>query len=113
MRIVVIGAESTDLAAILAERLRLPLVRRIDRVDREEFVLDGAPRGLDEAKELDSRLRSWAAEVDAVLWLRGDPLSPQTEAVLDHYTGRIIELDTLEDVVASALAGLREALLAA
>ena len=106
MRIIVIGVEG--LSAALASHLHLDHIQRVEEIAADGFVLDGAPRDLAEARSLDAVLRGRAAEVDAVLWLRGgDP------AVLDHYRGRVIELDDTAETFEAALDGLREALLAA
>lgn len=110
MRIVLIGAEQTGLGSELAERLHLPHLRGLDEIAGDGFVLDGAPRDLAEARALDAVLRLRASEVDAVLWARGGAAVP--EAVLDHYLGRVVELEPA-DLLESALRGLREALLAA
>jgi adenylate kinase family enzyme len=105
MRIVVLGA--TGLGTALAQHLHLEHIRRPEELHADGFVLDGAPRSLDEARALDAMLRGRAAEVDAVLVLgAADP------AVLGHYFGRVVELDA-GDPFESALAGLREVLLAA
>lgn len=111
MRIIVIGTESTVLAAMLAERLQLTYVRQLDRLAGDGFVLDGVPRDVDQARALDRLLRSWAIEIDAVLWLNEAPIPPETEAVLEHYLGRVIELDPRNEMLESALDGLRESLL--
>lgn len=105
MRIVVIG--DPGLGAALAEHLHLEHIQRPEEVHSDAFVLDGAPRSLDEARALDAMLRARASEVDAVLAVDGgDP------AVLDHYLGRVIELDSAGGLE-SALDRLREVLLAA
>ncbi|HWM33749.1 MAG TPA: hypothetical protein VNR36_05870 [Pseudolysinimonas sp.] len=105
MRIVVIGADGVG--AALAEHLHLEHIRSVADVHADGFVLDGAPRDLAEAHALDVLLRARAAEVDAVL-----VLGPAAPEVLDHYFGRVIELDPA-DPFDAALAGLREVLLAA
>lgn len=108
MRIVLIGAESTGLGAALAEHLNLPHAQRPEELTFDAFVLDGAPRDVAEARALDAMLRSRAAEVDAVLVVDATGAEP----VLEHYLGRVIELDRA-DLLASSLDGLRETLLAA
>jgi adenylate kinase family enzyme len=107
MRIVVIG--TPGLGAALAERLHLEHIQRPEEVHADAFVLDGSPRDLAEARALDAMLRARAAEVDAVLLVRGGAVD---EAVLDHYLGRVIELEAA-DAFESALDHLREVLLAA
>ncbi|HTL41966.1 MAG TPA: hypothetical protein VL294_10885 [Pseudolysinimonas sp.] len=105
MRIITWGAPGLGVA--LAEQLSLPHIRRVEEVRTDDFVLDGAPRDLGEARALDAMLRGRAAEVDAVL-VHGEA----PEAVLEHYFGRVIELPA-EDALAAALDALREVLLAA
>ena len=105
MRIVVLG--TFGLGAALAEHLHLEHIQRVEEVQADGFVLDGAPRDLTEARALDAVLRARAAEVDAVL-----VLGPTAPEVLEHYLGRVIELDPA-DAFEAALAGLREVLLAA
>lgn len=105
MRIVLIG-ERSDLGAELAEHLHLDHVHSPEEITADDFVLDGAPRDIAEARELDALLRRRGAEVDAVLVLAaGD------EDVIDHYLGRVIELNP-DELFESALDGLREAILA-
>ncbi|MBX3195771.1 MAG: hypothetical protein R2717_01470 [Schumannella sp.] len=110
MRIVLIGTEQTPLGPALAERLHLPHLRGVDEIDGDGFVLDGAPHDVAEARALDAVLRLRAAEVDAVLWVRGG--AADREAVLDHYFGKVIELQPA-DLLGSAMEGLREVLVAA
>jgi len=106
MRIIVIG--SPDLSAALAAHLHLDHVRELAEIAHDGFVLDGTSLTGPEARALDVVLRSRAAEVDAVLWVRGgDPV------VLDHYVGRVLELDATAETFEAALDGLREVLLAA
>ncbi|MGN6502162.1 MAG: hypothetical protein ACTHKX_04550 [Pseudolysinimonas sp.] len=105
MRIITLGAPG--LGPALAEHLSLPHIRRVEEVRTDDFVLDGAPRDLGEARALDAVLRGRAAEVDAVLVLGEAP-----GAVLEHYFGRVIELPA-DDALAAALDALREVLLAA
>jgi len=107
MRIVVIGAESAGLGAQLAAHLHLPHLHGVAEVTGDAFVIDGAPRDAAEARALDAILRARAAEVDAVLVLGAAP-----EDVVGHYHGRVVELEAA-DAFDSALAGLREVLLAA
>jgi hypothetical protein len=105
MRIIVIGAPVV--ATALAGHLTLPIVSRVDEITTDGFVLDGSALALPDARALDIVLRSRAAEVDAVLVLgRADG------ELVDHYLGRVIELDPA-DAFGSALDGLREVLLAA
>ena len=111
MRIVLIGAVSAGLGAALADHLDLDHVHRPDEITRDAFVLEGWPRDLREAIALDAALSRRAADVDVVLWLRGSPSTPRSEAVLDHYRGRIVEFEGGADSVESALDGIREALL--
>ena len=106
MRIIVLG--TYGLGAALASHLHLPHIQRVEEVTSDGFVVDGAPRTLAEARALDAMLRSRAAEVDAVLV--AGPADPQ---VLDHYLGRVIELDPDAETFELALQGLREVLLAA
>lgn len=106
------------------------------------FVLDGFPRSIAQARMLDRFLRARAAELDAALHFdipdavlterlaardRADdtPAVVATriagfraaeEALLEHYRGRVVELDAVGEVDAvfdRVLWGLREALLAA
>jgi adenylate kinase len=105
MRIVVLGAPG--LGTALADHLHLERIQRPDEVHADGFVLDGAPRDLEEARALDDLLRGRAARVDAVL-----VFGPAPSEVLDHYFGRVIELDAA-DALGSALDHLREVLLAA
>lgn len=109
MRIALIGAGSTGLGAALAAHLHLDHVQRPGEITTDGFVLDGAPRDLAEAHALDAILRTRAAEVEAVLWLRGD-VKPPTETVLDHYRGRVIELEPSDGLFDEALDRLRETL---
>ncbi|MEO8095190.1 MAG: hypothetical protein ABI632_09665 [Pseudolysinimonas sp.] len=113
MRIVLIGAESTGLGIVLAAHLHLDHIRRLEEIAADGFVLDGSPRDLAEARTLGAVLRSRGADVDAVVWLPGGVLSSHTEAVLQHYRGRVVELNAGGDVLEAALSGLREAMLAA
>lgn len=108
MRIIVLAAPG--LGAALAQHLHLEHIQRPEEVHADAFVLDGAPHDLAGARALDAVLRSRAAEVDAVLVVRGGAAG--YEPVLDYYFGRVIELDPA-DAFESALAGLREVLLAA
>ena len=109
MRIALIGAESTGLGAALAAHLHLDHIQRPEEITTDGFVLDGAPRDLAEARALDAMLRARAAEVEAVLWLRSDVVSP-ADTVLDHYRGRVIELEPNGQLFEEALDRLREAL---
>lgn len=106
------------------------------------FVLDGFPRRLDQARMLDRFLRTRAAELDVVLHFDvpdaelGSRLAARDraddgaevvaariaefraaeEALLEHYRGRVVELDavgSVDEVFDRVLVGLREALLAA
>jgi hypothetical protein len=106
VRIIVIGAP--DLAAALAAHLHLDHVSELADIARDAFVLDGTRLGRPEARALDAVLRSRGADVDALLWVKGgDP------AVLEHYAGRVLELDSAEGMFEAALERLREVLLAA
>ena len=113
MRIVLFGAEATGLGAALAAHLHLDHIQRPEEIAADGFVLEGAPRDVDEARSLDASLRRRAADIDAVLWVRSRPLTPQTESVLDHYRGRVVELEPGADPLEAAIDGLREALLTA
>ena len=113
MRIVLIGSEAPGLGAALAAHLRLDHIHRLDAASAAGFVLEGAPRDIEQARALDDRLRTRGAEVDAVLWVSGWILSPQLEAVLDHYRSRVVQLDAGAEPLEAALDGLREALLTA
>ena len=105
MRIIVIGAP--ELVRSLAAHLHLEQVHRIVLNIPDRFVIDGTELRLTSVRALDLLLRTRAAEVDAVLWLRGgDP------AVLEHYRGRVIDLNGAADTFEAALDGLREVLLA-
>ena len=106
MRIVVLG--TYGLGAALATHLHLAHIQRVEEVSSDGFVLDGAPRDLAEARALDALLRGRAAEVDAVL-----VVGPAASEVLDHYLGRVLELDPDASTFEDALDGLREVLLAA
>ncbi|MEO8262481.1 MAG: hypothetical protein ABI566_07910 [Pseudolysinimonas sp.] len=108
MRIILIGAESTGLGAQLAAQLHLDHIHGPEQLAADGFVLEGWPRDLRDAQALDSALRSRAADVDAVVWLGGG-----SEAVIDHYRGRVVEVPPGDDLLGSALDGLREVLLAA
>ncbi len=111
MRIVVFDAAPTGLGAALAAHLNVVHIRDVGDIAADGFVLEGAPRDVTAAHDLDMLLRRRAADITAVLWVRGGPLSPQKEAVLDYFRGRVVELDPAEDPFESALSGLREALL--
>jgi len=113
MRIVLIGSESGVLGAALAEYLHLDHIRHPEEISADGFVLDGAPRDVAEARALDAVLRGRAADVSAVVWVTGRPPTPQVEAVLDHYRGRVVEVDPGEGAFDAALEGLRESLLTA
>jgi hypothetical protein len=105
VRIIAIGTGAVGRE--LADRLGLPYLDRVDEVSTEGFVLDGSHMVVPEARALDAVLRARACEIDAVLWAAGgDP------GILEHYYGRVVSLDAGE-ALESALAGLREILLAA
>lgn len=111
MRIVLIGSESAGLGAALAAHLHVDHIRDVGAATGDGFVLDGAPRDVAEAMALDTSLRARAADLDAVLWLPIGTLSPQADAVLEYYAGRIVQLDAGGTPLEAALDGLREALL--
>lgn len=127
MRIVLVG--NPDIAAVqgrmLARLLGVPyLAPRAAVVARElashtaGFVLDRFPMTPMDADALDAFLRSRGAELDVVLHLDSAryPAPAGSEALLDHYLGRIVEVDADGDVTLvheRALDGLREALVAA
>lgn len=105
MRIIAIG--TGPVGRELADRLGLPYLDSAHEISTEGFVLDGSGMVVPEARALDSALRARACEIDAVLWAAGgDP------GILEHYHGRVVSLDDGE-ALESALAGLREILLAA
>ena len=106
MRIIVIG--SADLSRALGAHLHLPDVRELGEIATDGFVLDGSTLTLADARALDLVLRSRAAEVEAVLWVQGGDA-----ALLDHYAGRVVELDAAADTFEAALDRLREVLLVA
>lgn len=135
MRIVLVGVAHATRAAqgrLLAERLAVPYLaidlsspeaRAAIRLDEElaphtaGFVLDGFPQSGAQASALDDVLRRRAADVDAVVLLHGDAaLDAGREAVLDHYRGRVVELEAAGEALEvheRVLAALREALVAA
>lgn len=103
MRIITIGSDA--LAARIAEHLRLPHVHEVHEIVTDDFVLSEVT--LAEARALDAVLRSRGSEVEAVL-----VAGPADEAVLQHYLGRVIELEAA-DAFEQSLDALREVLLAA
>lgn len=111
MRIVVIGAP--DLSRALAEHLHLERVGELAEIASDGFVLDGTALTVPEARALDAVLRTRAAEVDAVLWVAGGDPAVLDHPLLDHYMGRVLELDAGAETFEQALDGLREVLLAA
>ncbi len=129
MRIVLVGSapEATEVQGrMLAERLGVPYLTAPAGADVERtlahhtagFVLDGFPRTMAEASALDAFLRARAAELDVALHVEVPDAvcTSRVEALLEHYRGRVVELDprgTPEEVHERALAGLREALVAA
>jgi len=127
MRIVLIGAPSTTGAQgrMLAQLLGVPyLASRAVGLESElahhtaGFVLDGFPSTVAEAVSLDAFLRSRGADLDVVLHLDEPDAAPvaSVDALLDHYRGRVVEVEATggADLVHErVLAGLREALVAA
>lgn len=117
MRVLLLGAPHADVAERIAERMRVPHVAAGQSTALAEldlpasgFVLQGFPRSVEDARELDLALSTRAADLDAVVNLDA------SEELLAHYRGRIVEVDALgsaEDVVDGILGGLREALIAA
>lgn len=112
MRIVLIGDAPAGLAQGLAARLHVEHLRD-PQLAGDAFVLEGRPRDLGEALALDEALRRRAADLDVVLWPVRAASTPDLEAVLVHYRGRVVEFDGGADAVDAALDALREALLAA
>lgn len=110
MRIVLLGAVPTGLGAALAARLQVHHIQDVDDVAADGFVLEGAPHDVVEAQALNKVLRRRASDVIAVLWVLGGPVSQQTEAILDHFRGLVVEVEPGEDAFDSALGRLREAL---
>jgi adenylate kinase len=126
MRIVIVGAAEDGIQGrLLADRLDLPyftaeIATDIARVlaNSAGFVLDGFPRTVAEAATLDRILRSRAADLDVALHfaLRDAWLAPEEDALLEHYRGRVVELDATgaaDEVHERVLDGLREAVVAA
>jgi|GEM_PF-2417943 len=132
MRIVLVGdrAIARVQGRMLAERLGVPHlapgVADLERALADHtagFVLDGFPLTVAEASALDAFLRTRCADLDVVLHVAVPDAAPtasgtpaSVDALLDHYRGRVVELDATgaPDVVHErALAGLREALVAA
>lgn len=109
MRIVVLGAASPGLGEQLAEHLHLEHVLDPAEITSDTFLLNGAPRTRAEAVELDALLHRRGAEIDSVLWVGHRLPFPDAEIVLNHYAGRVVELDATEDGLRAALDGLREA----
>ena len=127
MRIVLAGAtEDGTQGMLLADRLGLPYLTAEIAGDLERglanhsggFVLDGFPRTVAEAAVLDRILRARAADLDvAVHFARRDASpTPEEDALLAHYRGRVVELDAsgaADEVHERVLDGLREAVVAA
>jgi len=127
MRIVIVGAAEDGIQGrLLADRLGLPYltaeiatdIARVLANHSAGFVLDGFPRTVAEAATLDRILRSRAADLDVALHfaLRDARLAPEEDALLEHYRGRVVELDATgaaDEVHERVLDGLREAVVAA
>jgi adenylate kinase len=129
MRIVLVGpaqAGTGTQGRLLAELLGVPYLPAEIGADFEGallghtagFVLDGFPRTVAEASALDRFLRARAADLDVALHfqLPDAQLTPAEDALLEHYRGRVVELDAdgaAEVVHERVLDGLREALVAA
>lgn len=115
-RVALVGsAGSSGLGAALAERLGVAHLHRPAQIIANEFVLDGSPDDLASARALDELLRRRGAELDAVIWIHDAMPQPQLTELLEHYRGRIVELDAVapaEELLEAALYGLGEALLA-
>ena len=130
MRIVLVGPTGAETAArgrLLAERLGIvylaPAAEESASFERmlggstAGFVLDGFPASVAEARALDAFLRSRAADLDVALHLGVSSAGTSAEEeLLDHYRGRVVELDAVgsdDEVLERMLDGLREALVAA
>lgn len=136
MRIVLVGAARAAREVqgrMLAERLGVPylalaalppardLTARLERelaAHLTGFVLDGFPADVAEASALDRFLGVRAADVEVALHVTESDAAPPAadDALLEHYRGRVVELDATGDpdeVHERVLAGLREALVAA
>lgn len=115
-RVALVGsAGGSGLGAALAERLGVAHLHRPAQIIANEFVLDGSPDDLVAARALDELLRRRGADLDAVIWIHDATTEQQLTELLEHYRGRIVELDSVapgDELLDAALYGLGEALLA-
>lgn len=117
MRIVLIGGASADLAPSLARVLRVPELIGEEQAAgtvaaTDGFVLHGFPRTVAEAQALDRVLGARAASIETALWVRGAVVPADEDALLEHYRGRVVELDgqgTIDELRERALDAVREA----
>ncbi|MCS0499794.1 adenylate kinase family protein [Protaetiibacter mangrovi] len=134
--------EFVERGELVPDHLVVGIVEQAVEPHLDGFVLDGFPRSIAQARMLDRFLRARAAELDVALHFevpdevladrmdargRADDVPEvaatriagfrqSEEALLEHYRGRVVELDAVGavDVVFDRiLDGLREALLAA
>ncbi|AYF98055.1 adenylate kinase family protein [Protaetiibacter intestinalis] len=131
-----------DRGELVPDHLVVGIVEQELEPHTSGFVLDGFPRSVIQARLLDRFLRARAAELDVALHFdvedavlasrlsareRADD-TPEViatriggfraaeEALLEHYRGRVVELDAVgevDEVFERLLDGLREALIAA
>jgi adenylate kinase len=136
------AAEFVERGELVPDHLVVGIVEQELEPHTAGFVLDGFPRSIAQARMLDRFLRTRAAELDVALHfdipdavvterLAGRDRSDDTPAViatriagfrsaedslLEHYRGRVVELDAVGDadeVFDRVLWGLREAVVAA